>query len=75
MISNNMSNQDYNDRSVDAVVSRIETKLDTVLRQQEDLATSNRKLWAAMGRIDTRVAVIAVTVSGLLFLAKTFIFR
>lgn len=56
--------QDYNPNSKDAVLSRIETKLDAALKQQDEHSSAIRKLWAALNRLDVRVAVIAVGISG-----------
>ena len=56
-----MSHDHYDPNSLNAVVSRIETKLDQALQTQERHETSIRKLWAALSRLDVRVAVISVT--------------
>ena len=62
--------KEYNPDSVDAVLSRIETKLDTVLQTQGEHASAIRKLWAALGKIDVRVAGISAVVGLLIALAK-----
>lgn len=58
---------DYNPHSVDATLSRIETKLDAKLAEVESRQIEHDrqlgKLWAALGRLDVRVAVIAATIS------------
>lgn len=64
--------EDYNPNSVNAVLSRIETKLNTALETQEEHGSAIRKLWAALGRIDVRVAVIAGGVSVVGFIVKLF---
>lgn len=63
-----MSEQ-YEPNSVNAVLSRIETKLDTHLENQtrlnEEHSLAINKLWKALGRLDVRVAAIAGGVSAL----------
>lgn len=56
--------EDYNPNSVNAVLSRIETKLNQALETQEQHSSAIRKLWVALGRLDVRVAVIAATAGG-----------
>lgn len=65
-----MSEQDYNPHSINAVLSRIETKLNTALDVQEQQNNSIRRLWTHLGRLDVRVAVIACGVSGLVMILK-----
>ncbi|HYG98858.1 MAG TPA: hypothetical protein VD837_06975 [Terriglobales bacterium] len=65
----------YNPNSIDATLSRIETKLDDTLRVQEKHGESINKLWAALGRLDVRVAVISATATAVFFVAKQLIFR
>lgn len=66
---------EYHPNSVDATLSRIETKLDATLRTQDQHAAAIRKLWAALGRLDVRVAVITCVVSGILAIAKLLFFH
>lgn len=65
----------YDPNSIDATLSRIETKLDSSLKTQEEHAVAIRKLWAALGRLDVRVAVITASVSGIVFLVKYVLFK
>ena len=58
-----MNQDEYNRNSLNAVLSRMETKLDKALDEQAEQAHAIRKLWAALGRLDVRVAVIATSVS------------
>lgn len=69
-----MSN-DYNPNSIDATLSRIETKLDDSLEVQKSHGEAIRKLWAALGRLDVRVAVISATATGVFLVAKYLIFK
>jgi hypothetical protein len=55
---------DYNPNSLDAVLSRIETKLNKALETQEEHSSAIRKLGSALGRLDVRVAAIAALISG-----------
>jgi hypothetical protein len=68
-----MSEQ-YQPNSVNAVLSRIETKLDTHLGNQERINEEHgaaiQKLWKALGRLDVRVAGIAGGVSALAAVIK-----
>ncbi len=68
-------NEDYNPNSVHAVLSRIETKLDGMRETQGQHSTAIRKLWAALGRLDVRVAVIATSVSILFAVLKLLFFK
>ena len=68
-------NDNYNPNSVNAVLSRIETKLNNSLEAQEDQARSIGKLWAAIGRIDVRVAAISGGVSGVIIFIKLLFFN
>lgn len=66
---------DYNPNSVNAVLSRIETKLNTALTTQEEHSTAIRKLWAALGRLDVRVAVISAGITIVIAVAKLVFFH
>ena len=68
-----MSQDNYNPNSIDAAVSRIETKLDSALKQQAEQELQLGKLWSAIGRIDVRVAAIAGGVSLTAFLLELWI--
>lgn len=65
-----MSDENYNPNSVDATLSRIESKLNDSLSRQEEHARQIGKIWSALGRLDVRVATIAGTVSGIVLLAR-----
>ena len=54
-----------------AVLSRLETKLDSALNQQEEQQKQIGKLWGAVQRIDVRVALIAGGVSAVVAIIKT----
>jgi hypothetical protein len=69
-----MSNE-YNPHSIDATLSRIETKLDDSLRVQEEHGEAIRKLWAALGRLDVRVAIISSTATGIFLAVKYLLFK
>ena len=62
----------YNPNSIDAVLSRIEGKLDTSIKTQDEQAQSIKKLWAALGRLDVRVAGIAAGISVAVAVVKFF---
>jgi hypothetical protein len=66
--------EDYNPNSVNAVLSRIETKLNQALATQEQHSTAIRKLWTALGRLDVRVALIAGGMSGVIGVVKLMFF-
>lgn len=66
---------DYNPNSVNAVLSRIETKLNTALTTQEEHSTAIRKLWTALGRLDVRVAVISAGITIVLAVGKLVFFH
>ena len=67
-------NNEYQPNSVNAVLSRIETKLNTVLATQEEQSGSIRRLWAAFGRIDARVSAIAGATIGVVIVVKLLFF-
>ena len=67
-----MNDHDYNPNSIDAVLSRIEGKLDNVIETQASHATSIGKLWAALGRLDVRVAAIATGICVVVGVVKFF---
>lgn len=67
--------EDYNPNSVNAVLSRIETKLNTALETQEQHSMAIRKLWAALGRLDVRVAAIAGGMSTAFAILKFLFFN
>lgn len=64
-----MSDQ-YEPNSLNAVVSRIEAKLDESLKRHDAQEIVNGKLWAALARIDVRVATIAGGVSVLVAIVR-----
>jgi hypothetical protein len=63
---------DYNPNSVNAVLSRIETKLNDALTPQDEHNRQIGKLWAALGRLDVRVAAIAGGISVVIALVEIF---
>ena len=67
--------EDYNPNSINAVLSRIETKLNQALETQEQHSTAIRRLWSALGRLDVRVAVIAGGMSGAIGVVKLLFFN
>jgi hypothetical protein len=68
-------NEDYNPNSIDATLSRIETKLNNALTTQEEHASAISKLWAALGRLDVRVAGIAAGITIAIAVAKMVFFK
>jgi hypothetical protein len=66
---------DYKPNSIDAVLSRIETKLDGALQTQAEHATAIRRLWAALSRLDVRVAGIAAGISVAAAIVKMVFFK
>lgn len=66
---------DYNPNSVNAVLSRIETKLNDALSQQEEHGRQIGKLWAALNRLDVRVAGIAAGISVAVAVGKILFFK
>ncbi len=67
--------EDYRPNSVDAVLSRIETKLNAALKIQDEQVRQISKLKAALARIDVRVTVVASAITGILFLVKLYVFH
>lgn len=49
---------DYKPNSVDAVLSRLESKLDAALQKGDGHDEQIRKIWATLSRLDVRVSVI-----------------
>lgn len=66
---------DYNPSSIDATLSRIEQKLNDSLEVQKEHGDAIKKLWAALGRIDVRVAMISATATGVFLVVKYFVFK
>jgi hypothetical protein len=70
-----MSPEHYDPNSINAVLSRIETKLDAMLETQNEHADSIRKIWAHLGRLDVRVAVIGATGAAAVWFVDKFILK
>lgn len=68
-------NEDYNPNSIDATLSRIETKLNNALATQEEHASAISKIWAALGRLDVRVAGIAAGITVVIGVVKLLVFK
>lgn len=64
--------EDYNRNSTNAVLSRLETKLDDALEKLNNHDSQIRKLWAALGRLDVRVTLIGAGMWGVLEIGKWF---
>ena len=67
--------ENYEPNSMPAVISRIETKLDAALSRQDEHEHHISKLWAALGRLDVRVACIAAGISAVVAVAKLLLAR
>jgi len=66
---------DYDPNSYNAVLSRIETKLDNALKTQDEHGEAISKLWRALNRLDVRVAAIAATIGVVCELGKLLFFH
>jgi len=69
-----MSEQ-YEPNSTNAVLSRIETKLNAALETQQEHSSDIRKLWAALGKMDVRVAVISGGIGVTVAILKVLFFN
>ena len=65
-----MSENEYNEKSYDAVLSRIETKLDGFVKVQEEQQTAINRIWRALSRLDVRVTAIAGGISAVVWIVE-----
>jgi hypothetical protein len=63
-------NEEYNDKSLDATIGRIESKLDMALERINNHSLGIDSLWKFVSNLQMRVAMIAGGISVIAFLLE-----
>lgn len=64
--------EEYKPNSLDAVLSRIETKLNNALEENDGAKREISKLWAALGKLHMKVVALAATISAAAWVVEHF---
>lgn len=64
---------DYNPNSLNAVLSRLETKLDDALEKDKEHERNIGKLWGALGKLHLKVVALAATISAAAWVIEHFL--